>query len=507
LQLPVTPYYETLSSLDASFLALESRSSHMHLAAVAIFEAGPLRRPDGGIDIDLVRDFIGSRLAYVPRYRQRLARVPLERTPVWVDEDHFNLEYHIRHTSLPHPGNEEQLKRLVGRILSQQLDRDKPLWELWVAEGLEGDRFAVIIKIHHCMIDGIAGVDLMAVLFNVVPTAEFEPAPPWQPRPAPKGAQLLVAEVARRTRRLLDTLNARHLAESGAAIVAEAQRRGRATAASLASGWFRATSLTPLNGEIGPNRRFDWLDLPLEEVKQVRRALGGTVNDVVLAIVAGGVRRFLTEHRSVAVGDLDYRVMAPVSVRPRDARGEMGNRVAMWLVALPLAEGDPVKRLRAIQAETAKLKATDQALGAATIVQISAGAPTTLVALGARLAAQVLRPFNMTVTNVPGPQFPMYLLGSRLLAQYAAVPLWAHHGVGIALFSYDGTIGWGIQADWDTLPDLPRFVDSLRSSHQDLLEAALRPAAPDPGRRRARPKRVEEDSQGSASTSASVRNS
>ncbi len=482
------PFYERLSPLDASFLALESRETHMHVAGVAIFEAGPLARPGGGIDIATLRSFIGSKLQYIPRYRQRLARVPLERSPVWVDDDHFSFDYHVRHTSLPRPGSEEQLKMLAGRICSQQLDRAKPLWELWIVEGLEGDRFATIAKIHHCMIDGMAGVDLMAVLMGFAPTEEIEPAPPWEPRPAPTGAELLVAEAARRTRRALD--GARSLGkwrEEGLAVTADLQRRLRATAHSLSSGWLKPSSKTPLNPPIGPNRRLDWLTLELDPIKVIKNALGGTVNDALLTIVAGAVRAFLLE-READVRDLDFRAMAPVSVRSRHQRGQMGNQVAMWLVQLPVGEANPVRRLRAIQRETQTLKETEQALGAATIVQVTAGAPTTLVALGARLAATVMRPFNLTVTNVPGPQFPIYLLGSRLLVQYPMVPLWAQHGLGVALFSYDGHVAWGLQADYDGVPDIGRFGEAIRESAEELVTAARRAAAHRPARRRARPK-------------------
>ena len=487
-------YYERLSPLDASFLALESGRAHFHVASVAILDAAPLRTADGGIDISRIRAFIASRLKYVPRYRQRLASTPLGRSPIWVDADHFDLDYHVRHTSLPRPGTEAQLKRLAGRVLSQQLDRAHPLWELWIAEGLDGDRFALIAKIHHCMIDGIAGVDLMAMLFGVTPNVEIEPPDSWQPRPSPEGAQLMVAEAARRTRRLTEAVRTfGRLDAPASTALSSGRHRARATMASLASGWLRASSMTPLNGEIGPNRRFDWFEVPLAEVKEVKQQFGGSVNDVILAEVAGGIRRFLMERRSFPPGDLDFRVMAPVSVRPGPSRGEMGNHVAMWLVKMPLAEGDPVRRLRAITAETSNLKVTDQALGAATIVQLSAGAPTTLVGLGARLAGQVLRPFNLTVTNVPGPQFPMYLMESKVLALYAAVPLWEHHGIGIALFSYDGRMGWGVQADWDIVPDLPDLLASLRDSHEQLLAAARRAASPPSDRRRASRKAAPKD--------------
>lgn len=464
--------YERLSPLDASFLALESPATHMHVAGVARFEAGPLAGADGAIDVERISRYIASRLHYVPRYRQRLARIPVERAPVWVDDDRFSIDYHVRHSSLPRPGSDEQLKQVAGRIISIPLDRSKPLWELWVVEGLEGGRFAVITKIHHCMIDGIASVDLMAVLLGAEPTLEIEAAPAWTPRRAPSGAALMAGEAGRRMRRVADgTRNLRRTLSDSQALLDRFGERLQAVAHSLASGWLVPASRTSLNDEIGPNRRFEWLELELGAVKEIKNRLGGSVNDVVLAIVAGAVRRFLMKHRSEDPSELDFRVMAPVSVRAPGRRGEMGNQVAMWLVPLPLAEPDPVARLAIIRQETMELKRSDQALGAATVVQVAGNAPATLVSLGARLAAGG-RPFNMTVTNVPGPQFPLYLLGSRLLAQYPMVPLWHNHGVGVALFSYDGRMAWGLNADWDVVPDLTDFAAAIRDAFEELAAAA-----------------------------------
>ena len=463
---------ERLSFLDNSFLALDSETTHMHVAGVAIFDAKPLMNNEGGVDIERIRALFATRMQYIPRYRQRLAWVPFERHPVWVDDQHFDLDYHIRHTGLPRPGSELQLRRLASRIVAQKLDRKRPLWELWVIEGLEGDRVALINKVHHCMIDGIAGVELMAVAFGFSPTEMIEPPDHWEPRPAPSPAQLLGAETGRRMRRLIDALKgagtaAGHAAESWD----EAATRLRAARRSLASGWLRQSPRTPLNDNIGPNRRLAWLRLSLDEVKEIKNSLGGTVNDVVLAIVSGAVRSFLEDHRGFPVEGLDYRVMAPVSVRSKSQRGQLGNQLAMWLVPLPLSEPDPAARLKVIADETLELKKTNQALGASTLIQMSSGAPATLVSLAARLGTGA-RPFNMTVTNVPGPQFPLYLLESELEVQYPFVGLWHHHGVSVALFSYAGSLDWGINADWDLVPDINVFVDSIRASFEELLEAA-----------------------------------
>lgn len=470
-----TPPYERLSFLDTSFLALESAETHMHVGSVATFAGGDLVGDDGGLDFDTVRARIESRLHLVPRYRQRLAWIPLEQYPVWVDDTHFNVDFHVRHTALPRPGSDEQLRALAGRLMSQRLDREKPLWELWFVEGLTDDRFAIIAKIHHCMIDGLSGVDLTTILLNVAPTSEIEESPDWSPRRAPTQAELAVASAARLARRNLDRVG------SMATLAAEGRNTiesltGRATAAlsSLQAGWLSSADVTPLNPHIGPNRRFDWTQIQLDDLKRIKAGLGGTVNDAILAVTAGAVRTFLVEHRDFDVEGVAFRVMNPVSTRRADQRGALGNQVAMWLIDLPLDEPDAATRMKAIQEQTERNRRTNQALGAATLVEISRGTPLTLLSLATRVAGRRLRPFNMTVTNVPGPQFPMYLLEARMVANYPMVPLWAQHGVGLAVFSYDGRVDWGVHADYDTLPDSDVFVECLHQATRELVEAAGR---------------------------------
>ncbi len=469
------PFYEPLSYLDSSFLALETKTTHMHVGAVAIFEAGELRIGQGAIDIDRIIQHVESKLQYIPRYRQRLEFVPYNRAPVWVDDENFSIEYHVRHSSLPRPGTEEQLKKLAGRILSFQLDRSKPLWELWIVEGFEDDRFAIVAKIHHSMVDGVSGVDLTTILLNIVPAGEIEPSAPWTPRPVPTASQLAVAEVARTARRALDTVTSvAGTVQSSREVAESTLKRAAAVRNSLKSGWLSPSARTPLNNTIGPNRRLDWGEVALEDVKEIKNALGGTVNDVVLATVAGAIRHFLEVERDFPVEGLDYRVMAPVSVRKPSQRGQLGNQVAMWLVSLPVHEADPVRRLEQIAAETQHLKDSDQALGASTLVELSSGTPIPLLSIANRVASAAIRPFNMTVTNVPGPQFPMYLLEAKMVANYPIVPLWAQHGVGIALFSYDGRLLWGVHADYDALPDSPAFIASIHHSFKTLQNAARR---------------------------------
>jgi diacylglycerol O-acyltransferase / wax synthase len=464
-------HYEPLSYLDASFLALESPTAHMHVAAVAIFDAKPLLAEDGGIDIATVKDHIRSKLQYIPRYRQRLEWVPYDRRPVWVDDDSFDFDYHVRHISLPRPGTDDQLKWLAGRVMSTKLDRSKPLWELWVVEGVDNDRFAVIAKIHHCMIDGVSGVDLTTILLNVVPDGRVEAIPDWEPRPAPTPTQLAVAEAAKLTRRTIDRLS--HLGETvkeGRDLADRARSKSTAALSSLRSGWLTPAVRTPLNPDLGPNRRFDWIDMDLADVKAIKNGLGGSVNDAVLAIAAGAIRRFLIDHRDYEPGEQHFRVMNPVSTRTGDQKGKLGNQVAMWLLDLPISELDPRRRHELIKERTSALKREKHALGAATLVELSSGTPITLLSLANRVVGPRIRPFNMTVTNVPGPQFPMYLLESQMLANYPMVPLWAQHGVGLAIFSYNGNLHWGIQADYDALPDSKALAEALKTSDQELRD-------------------------------------
>jgi diacylglycerol O-acyltransferase / wax synthase len=466
--------YDRLNALDRYFLIYETPVAHMHVAGNSIFEAGPLRRPDGGLDIARIRAYVETRLSRIPRYRQIVSKTPLG-AAIWVDDPHFNLDYHVRHTSLPRPGDDAQLKALCGRVFSQALDRAKPLWELWIVEGLAGgDRFAFVSKIHHAMVDGISAVDLLEVLLTHEPVADFEPAAPWVPRPRPSGGALAFADVAGLLRAPL------RLAGRAPALAAEAFAAGsdlRAAVRGLADLAFktiRRPSETPLNKRIGPHRRFDWLTLDLGELKAVKRALGGSINDVVLAIVTGAVRKFL-EHRGVSPEGIEFRVMTPVSVRPLEARGALGNRVAAWMVSLPIGERDPRRRLAILQQTTARLKTEKNALGAELLTEMVGWTPATLLSLGARLTWRNL-PFNLIVTNVPGPQRPVYLLGAKMLTDYGLVPLADYIGLGIVLFSYEGKLSWGFNADWDVVPDVDVFVRFVAASFAELREAASRPA-------------------------------
>lgn len=463
--------YDRLTALDNSFLLLEDPNAYTHVATVGIFDAEPVRTPDGGLDFESIKRATEAVLHLLPRYRQKLMWIPLEQHPVWVDDKSFYIDYHVRHTSLPRPGSLRQLKRLGARIMSQHLDRTNPLWEIWVVEGLEGNRFAIINKIHHCMIDGVAGVDLMHILMRTTPDPEIPEAPPFLVRPPPSGAELLRDEIWRRLTLPFRALRSLEVLRHEARDVGdELGRRARAGLESLRA-TLRQGSETPFNAPIGPHRRFDWLTMDLAAVRDVRKGLGGSLNDVVLATVTGAVHSFL-ERRNVAVDDLTFRVLAPVSVRGQHEHGNtLGNRVSAWIVDLPLSEADPARRLAAITEQTEQLKRSQQSVGAELLSEVAEWTPSTLLALGARAAKNWL-PFNMVVTNIPGPQRPLYVLGARMLESFPCVPLVGRLGLGVALFSYDGRLFWGFNADWELVPDLHEFTESIERSFAALQAAA-----------------------------------
>jgi diacylglycerol O-acyltransferase len=466
-------HYERLSALDATFLELEDENCHMHIGAVSLFDAAPVLKPDGGIDIDRIRALMEAGLHRVPRYRQRVAWTPIMKHPVWVDDARFNLHYHVRHTHLPVPGDERLLKRLVGRLMSQQLDRSKPLWEMWVVEGVEGNRFAIVTKVHHCMIDGIGSVELTGSVMRTTPDPDprlEQPPPRWIPRPVPTRRELLLGEIQRRASIPLTTASAvgRALVDPRGAIRSAQDVVGGLRDALGSS--FRAASPTPLNIDIGPHRRFDWTAMDLDVIKQIRNQFGGTVNDAVLAIASGALRRFLRQ-RGVQPDDLDFRAMLPVNFRDPEERTSFGNRVAMMVTRLPIDERDPRRRLQRVTEATAELKRSGQVKGVRTLEDLSDWAFTTLFAQFARLAARS-RPYNVVVTNVPGPQFPVYVLGSPMRTCYPLVPLFRGQALGVALFSYDGRLYWGFNADWDGVPDLHDLIEAITTEFDTLAIAA-----------------------------------
>lgn len=464
------PAFERLTAMDTSFLVLEKPWSPLHVSATLIYEAGPLARPGGGIDIDAYRGATEAVLDRIPRYRQKLQWIPVVSHPVWVDDPEFNLDYHVRHTGLPWPGTEDQLKQLAARIMAQPLDHSKPLWEAWVVEGLEGGRFAVISKIHHCMVDGMAGKDLAQILHSTDPDERVRAvAKPWTPRPAPTPGALLAGEIGRYLALPGRALRGLRAASSELGEVGQELATRARSIAQMMSAMREEPSRTPLNVPIGPHRRFDWREMSLADVRAVRRALGCTINDLVLATVTGAVRAFLAK-RGHTVEGLDFRIAAPVSIRTGDDRG-MGNRVSQWFVQAPVDEADPLSRVARIQAATEELKASKQALDADLIMNIAEWTPTILLSLASR-AASGSAPYNMMVTNVPGPQQELYLLGAKLLSLYSQVPIADSTALGVAIVSYAGKLCFGFNADYESVPDLALFADSTAAAFAEIAAAA-----------------------------------
>ena len=463
---------DRLSPLDVTFLELEDGRAHMHVGAVLVFE-GEAPQYD---------DFVAAverGLELVPRYRQRLAWPPggLAR-PCWVDDPRFAVRFHVRHAGLPAPGSETELRELAGLVFGEPLDRRHPLWELWLIDGLEGGRFALISKTHHALADGISGVDLMAALLDLDATParigdDDEPASP--PKPAvlpPPGDAKLLADATRDQMRdamgAARTVAAAAKDPSGAATALLRTLRGGGELAGTAGD---PAPPSPYNRRISGHRRFAWARASLAEVQAIKDRLGVSVNDVVLAAVAGALRRDL--HRRGA--DLDeLRAMVPVSLRDDTQRGTYGNRITAIYAPLPVGLDDPLERVRAVAAAMADRKQGDHVAGAEALVQLGAVAPRAVLSLAAKgLASR--RVFNLTVTNVPGPQVPLYLLGRRLRDVFPLVPLAPEHALGLAIMSYDGRLGVGVLGCWESVDGLDAIAADVRSAFSELRVAAGAP--------------------------------
>ena len=463
-----------LSALDASFLEVEDAVSHMHIASIAIFE-GPV------LSHDELRRMVASKLPQVARYRQVARPVALiAGRPVWVDDMHFKLDYHLRRTALPEPGGEGELRRLVGRLMSQQLDRKRPLWEMWAVEGLDEGRWAVISKVHHCMVDGVSAADLLTVMLDTepIPAPAEQELEDWSPRPAPSGPELLVRALAD------DLLSPYQMVQS---LLSAQQRvqRTRDTARGLLrmSGVLAPTPSTSLNGRLGPQRRWDWSRASLADIKSIQRALGGTVNDVVLASIAGGFRELLISRGENT--DRTIRTLVPVSVRSPSEHGQYNNRVSAIFAELPVSIDDPVGRLESVREQMADLKSSKEAVAGEVLTSLSGFAPPMLLALGERLGTRVSQHnVNTVTTNVPGPQHPLYAAGRLMVEAVGYVPLGGHVRVGVAIFSYNGALTFGVTGDYDTAEDIGVLCDGIESSLAELLERC--PA----GRRRPRARRA-----------------
>jgi WS/DGAT/MGAT family acyltransferase len=463
-------HLDRLTAIDASFLTNETSSSHMHVGAILIFEGPP------PLYVDLV-EHVRGRLDQVPRFRQRLVVPPLEAgRPLWADDVNFNLTYHIRHTALPEPGGEAELKRLAARVFSQQLDRSKPLWELWLVQGLERDRFAILTKTHHAMVDGISGVDIGTVLFDLEPVpkpAKF--SDDWSPEPQPTSSALVAraaTDLASAPLKLAErAIEAVRSPEATARRVAEALEGVSEVVGAFAD----PAPDVPLNQAIGPHRRFVWARSELATFKRIKDSLGGTVNDVVLAVVTGALREWL-HGRGIRTEGLELRALVPVSIRTEDERGNLGNKIAVMRGPLPVYVEDPVRRLRVVSEAMEGLKRSKQALGAEMISRFNDFAPPTLLAQASRVNFST-RLFNLIVTNVPGPQLPLYVLGREMEEIIPVAFLPPNHALAVAIMSYNGRIGFGLLADYDTLDDVDVIAGGITESLAELEEAASAAAA------------------------------
>jgi WS/DGAT/MGAT family acyltransferase len=466
-------HLDRLTSIDATFLHQEGPTSHMHIGGVLIFD-GP---PPAFIDF---LDHVRSRLHLVPRYRQKLSTPPLESgRPLWVDDPSFNLEYHVRHAALPSPGSEEQLFQLTARVHSQQLDRARPLWETWLVEGLEGDRFALISKTHHSLVDGVSGVDLATVLFDLEPSPAPPPTDlePWQPRPEPTGAELVVAGARGMVNTLTDLMLRALQAAARPATSLTVVRDALEGLGEIIWAGLNPAPRTPLNVEIGPHRRYSVARQQLSDYKEVKNVFGGTVNDVVLTVVSGALARWLRS-RGVRTEGLEMRALVPVSVRTKDEHGTLGNRLTVMRGPLPVYIEDPVARLRTVREAMDGLKESKQAVGAATMAAVTNLAPPTILAQASRLQFST-RLFNLIVTNIPGPQLPLYVLGRKLEDLFPVAFLPKDQALAIAIMSYNGGIDYGLLADYDALPDVDGLTKGLDDALQELLVAARSRAAAD----------------------------
>ena len=455
---------DRLSSIDAGFLAQEGPNTHMHIGGIVLLEGPPLD-PAGFLA------HIRRRLHLVPRYRQKLAWPPLETgRPVWIDDPRFNLEYHVRHTALPEPGDMETLLRLTGRVFSQQLDRSKPLWEMWLVEGLSDGGSAIISKTHHALVDGVSGVDLATVLFDLTPEGTDLPDPePWVPQPEPTSAELAVKGLEGGVRRAASL--------AGGAIGAAANpltlaRRAGEVAEGIghvARTYLNAPAPTPFNVTPGPHRRFAVVQAELAELKAIKDVFGGTVNDVVLTVVGGALAHHMRERGWETPAEL--RACVPVSLRTEGQRGALGNEITIMMAPLPLEPADPVARLRRVREAMDGLKRSKQAMGAQAIANLQDFAPPTIFARASRLNFAG-RMYNLLVTNVPGPQFPLYILGRRMECIFPMPFLAGDRALAIAIMSYDGGMNFGLLGDYDAMADLDVVAEGIEGALGELLVLA-----------------------------------
>ena len=459
----MAPNGDTLSALDAAFLQLEDGSAHMHVGAVLVFD-GPAP------SYDEMTDAIARRLHRVPRFRQRVAWPPGKvARPRWVDDPRFDVRFHVHHAGLPGPGTDDQLRTLAAQLFGEPLDKDRPLWELWLVDGLAGDRFAIVNKTHHALVDGIAGMELAALILDLErKPADEGPPPRWEAPPPPSPMELFAHGVGEQVR--------------GAAGVArglmEVLRDGEQAAASLGRALRGAAEIagTGLSGSprssynvpICSGRRYAWVERPLDEVRAARRVLGGTLNDLVLAAVSGGLRTHLLRRGEDPAG---LRAMVPVSVRAPAEQSDLGNRISSLYGTLPVEEPDALDRLAAVRRVMNDLKHSAQSEGGEAIMAAGDLAPPPLLGLGVKQLASP-RLFHLTVTNIPGPQVPLYLLGRELTGLHPIVPLAPEHALGIAIMSYNGRLSFGLLGCERGMADLDHLAADIDDALVELIDAA-----------------------------------
>jgi WS/DGAT/MGAT family acyltransferase len=454
--------YTRLSAQDNDFLRWESRELPMHGVGVEIFSCGPLAR-GGGVNFEAICESVAASLPRMPRYRQKVVRIPGTQRSVWVDDEHFQLEHHLRHVALAHPGSEAQLRRLVSHIAEAPLDRARPLWESWVVEGLDGGRFAFVTKVHHCMFDGAGGMQSIASMLSRDPEAPLPRVPRFVAKTPPSAFELRRDELLHWAK-----LPLRAARETGRALrERERSRETLSALAELARFKLDPASETPLNGPIGPHRSVDWTSFPLAEASVAAHAQGASLNDFVLAIVSGALRTFFDE-RGIDPAHLDFRASCPVNVRSAKDRERAGNFVSSWVVELPLSEPEPRERLRKLHEATRELKHKHFAAAVQSLVALHEWLPLDLQALSR--GAQ-----NLVVTNVPGPTEPLYLCGARLERLYALAPLIANVGLTIAAVSCGEQLCIALNADEDRVPDLHVIVRALRAAFTELAAVSEAP--------------------------------
>ncbi|MDP6977976.1 MAG: wax ester/triacylglycerol synthase family O-acyltransferase [Myxococcota bacterium] len=466
-------HFDRLSSTDEVMLALDDENTHMHVGAVAIFDAAPLINADGDFEIDRVRDAIDAATIHIPRFRQKLVHIPVFDRPVWVDDRQFNLFFHVRHTALPHPGSLRKIKRLTGRVMSQKLDPHKPLWEVWVVEGLEDNRFALIVKAHHCMVDGVGGVELLTQILSPDPKAADPKLTEWIPRHVPSDLALFRNEVGRRLSAPWSLATAGWRAITSPIESLETLRDGGSNLIEAVSSMGTGSSPTPIDEATGPYRRVDWLHLDIQGALQIKRAFGGTLNDVVLACAAGAFGRFLRQ-RGVDTSDLDFRTSIPMNVRDKNGETDIGNHITTLFAALPVDEEDSTRRIEKVIETTREIKSSAEKRGVSDeeglVGELSDRLFPSLMAEAARLVRDRLQLVNVYISNVPGPRVPVYLLGAKMLEIYPVAPV--VHMIAVALFTYDKGLHWGFNADWDLFPDLHALIEFTEEEFEALLKAA-----------------------------------